>query len=363
MRVLYIVNGICGSGGLERVLSIKASALAEDYACDVMILSLNEDVARPFFTLSDKIRLQSMEVPCRNPFRYIQAYRAELQRVADAFNPDIICVCDDALKGFLVPMLLRTEASLIYERHAAKQIVLGDRKGFSRILAKLQLRLMDILGRRFDAFVVLTDGNVREWPFSVRVIPNPLPFYPPEPAGLSSKRVIAVGRQAYQKGYDLLLPAWRSVQDRHPDWTLDIYGKKNPHLGLEDLAATLGLSDSIQFLNPVADIDQKFLDASICVLSSRFEGFAMVLIEAMISGVPCVAFDCPHGPGDIIESGVNGVLVPPESIDQLASAICGLMEDPAQRSAMGAAARLDAQQYGPDVIVRRWMNLFRELRV
>ena len=90
MKLLYVVNGITGSGGLERVLSIKASALAEDYMCDVMILALNEDVANPFFFFSDRIKLQSVEVRNRNPFRYIQAYKAGLQGVVDAFTPDII---------------------------------------------------------------------------------------------------------------------------------------------------------------------------------------------------------------------------------------------------------------------------------
>ena len=362
MKILYLVNGITGSGGLERVLSIKASLLADHHSCDVMIVSLDEDVREPFFVFSDRIRLRSLKVRHWNPFRHLWAYRSRLQGVVDEFRPDIVCVCDDALKGFLVPMFLRTNASLVYERHSSKKIVLGQRKGFGYLLAMMQLHLMDLLGRRFDAFVVLSKGGRSEWPFKTRIIANPISFFPVKPASLDNRKVIAVGRQVYAKGYDLLLPAWRRVQERHPDWVLEIYGKKEPRLQLDELAKKNGISGSVRFLDPVKNIESKFLDASIFVLSSRFEGFAMVLTEAMSCGLPCVAFDCPNGPSDIIESGRNGILVPAQDIDGLSESLCVLMESQERRKAMGGLARVTAAKYSPDQITAQWLDLFSEIR-
>jgi glycosyltransferase involved in cell wall biosynthesis len=361
-RILYVTNGITGSGGLERVLSIKASLLADDHACDVMITSLNENVCSPFYKFSNKVHLISLKLPRRNPIRYLHAYQSELQKVINDFKPNVICVCDDALKGFLLPFVLKTKAKLVYERHSSKDILINGRKGFGRIIGIMQLRLMELLGRKFDVFVVLSAGNAREWSLNTRVIPNPLSFFPVRPALLETHKVIAVGRQAYAKGYEMLLPAWRKVLTSHPDWVLEIYGKKDPGLRLTGLAKELGIADSVRFLDPVVGIESKFLDASVCVLSSRFEGFGMVLIEAMACGVPCVAFDCPHGPSDIIESGVDGWLVPAEDIENLSLAICNLVDYPRQRKLMGAKARINVKRYAPEVVVGQWLELFSEIR-
>jgi glycosyltransferase involved in cell wall biosynthesis len=363
LKLLYITNGITGAGGLERVLSIKASFLAEHYNYEVHILSLNESGKKTFYEFSSKVLLHSIEVG-GNPLKYVKEYVKGIRQIISVIKPDVISVCDDGLKGFFLPILLRKPCPMIYERHVSRLIALNEanRNGFQRIFIETQFKLMNVLGKTFDAFIVLTEGNKAEWKLlNLKVIANPTSFYPSECAVLLNKKIIAVGRQGYQKGYDRLLQAWQMVNQKHSDWKLEIYGKIEPKQKLNEQAICLGISDALSFYPPEKDIQSKYLDASIYVMSSRYEGFGMVLIEAMACGVPCVSFDCPHGPSDIISHEEDGLLVPDGNSVALAKALCRLVEENPLRKKMGIKAKENVQRFLPEVIVKQWDELFNEL--
>lgn len=361
MRLLYITNGITGSAGLERVLSIKSSYLADEYQYEILILSLNEGVPKPFYDFSKKVAFRSIPVG-GDPISYFKSYRNGIQETIDDFRPDIISICDDGLKAFFLPRIIKTQARMIYERHVSKNISLGNKTGVSLMLAKLQLKLMNLLAPAFDAFVVLTPGNLLEWDLKkARVINNPLSFYPEQTAGLRNKKVLAVGRQSYQKGYDLLLQAWQGVIAQHPDWQLEIFGKPDPRQQLPEMAKALHIGNNVSFFEAHRDIESKYLEASVYVMSSRFEGFGMVLIEAMACGVPCVSFDCPHGPSDIISNHVDGLLVKNGDVNALSQALLQLVGDESQRREMGNEARKNVERFLPSKIVAQWNELFKSL--
>lgn len=363
MKLLYITNGITGAGGLERVLSIKAGYLAEHYGYEVHILSLNESDKGAFFKFNDNIVFHAIKVD-GNPLSYIYRYIKGIGQIVADIKPEIISVCDDGLKGFFLPLLLRKPCPVIYERHVSKLIAINEENnsGYKRMLANLKFKLMDKLANTFDAFVVLTDGNKKEWKVSnLHVIANPASFYPASSSALTNKEVIAVGKQGYQKGYDRLIKAWKKVNETYPEWRLSIYGKKEPDQRLGELALQQGVSSSISFYPPEKDIKSKYLESSICVMSSRFEGFGMVLIEAMSCGVPCISFDCPYGPSDIIRNGVDGLLVPDGDISGLANAIINLMENESRRKEMGMKAKENVSRYSPEIVVRAWDELFKSL--
>jgi len=362
MKLLYITNGLNGSGGLERVLSIKASYFAEKMGYDVHIVCLNDAHQNLFYDFSSKIHLHSISV-FGNPFSYIKSYVSGLNKVVSQINPDVILVCDDGLKAFFLPLLLKTKAKMVYERHVSKTISIGKNAGFlKRIFTKFQFFLMNVLAKNYDKFVVLTEENCKEWPLqNLAVISNPLSFYPHESATLVAKKVIAVGKQSHQKGYDLLLQAWQKVVAQHPDWQLEIYGKKEPLEGLELQASSLGIASTVNFFDPVKNIEAKYLESSIYVMSSRYEGFGMVLIEAMACGVPCVSFDCPYGPSDIIADVVDGYLVPNGNSDLLAQKLLLLIEDDALRSKMGKKAKENVKRFLPETICQQWEELFKSL--
>ena len=361
MKLLYITNGIKGAGGLERVLAVKASYLADTLGYEVHILALNHNDAVCFYEFSDTIKIHSVAIS-GNPFSYIKKYSSGIQACVAAVQPDVISVCDDGLKGFFLPLLIKAKG-IIYERHVSKIIELGSNPSFvKRIVTGFKFLLMNQLAKNFDRFVVLTKDNLTEWHGkNVIVISNPLSFYPEQSSNLENKTVIAVGKQSFQKGFDRLLQSWVVVQKKHPDWHLEIYGKYDASQKLDSIASKLNVTNSVHFFEPEKNIQEKYLASSIYVLSSRFEGFGMVLTEAMACGVPCVSFDCPCGPSDIIKNKEDGFLVPNGAIESMSEKIIELIENESLRMQMGTKAKENVKRYLPEVICKQWDELFKNL--
>jgi glycosyltransferase involved in cell wall biosynthesis len=326
----------------------------------VHILTLNNKGAQPFYAFSTKITYHDVLVG-GNPLQYIKQYVKGIQKVVKTIQPDIILVCDDGLKGFFLPLLLRKPCPVFYERHVSKVVELGEKPSFfKKITVGAKFFLMQQLGKTFDQFIVLTNDNIKEWPMSnVAVISNPLSFYPNESSSLTHKKVIAVGKHSLQKGYDRLLQSWQLVQQDYPDWHLEIYGKIDSSHQLEELSKSLQVADTVTFFPPVADIQAKYLESSVFVLSSRFEGFGMVLIEAMACGVPCVTFDCPYGPADIVANQKDGLVVKNNDIQGFANAIKQMLESQELRASMGKAAKQNVKRFLPEVIMPQWDSLFK----
>jgi len=363
MKLLYITNGINGAGGLERVLSIKASYLADNYGYQVTILSLNDAHLDPFYAFSNKINMISIKA-VGNPINYSISYIKGIIKVIKELKPEVISVCDDGLKAFFLPIILEKKIPIIYERHVSKSIEQHNSDNIiKKLITKITCFLMNYLGHKFDKFIVLTEGNLAEWIGlnNLQVIPNPLSFYPDRSSFLINKKVIAVGRQCYQKGYDILLSVWKLVNKKFPEWKLEIYGKKDIDQNLEVLSKKLQLDNSVSFFDPVKEIDEKYMESSIYVMSSRFEGFGMVLIEAMACGLPCVSYNCPHGPADIIKEGQDGFLIQNGDIEAFARSILKLIENEELRIHMGEKAKENVQRYKPDAIMALWDNLFTSL--
>ncbi len=291
-----------------------------------------------------------------NPINYLIRYKKEVQRITDKFRPDIISVCDDGLKGFFIPTIIKTQAKIIYERHAS--IALNTD---SSLKGKLVKWLMVSLSATFDCYIVLTRQNAKEWQGrNLKILPNPLSFYPDETSTLNHKRIIVVGSHSYNKGYDTLLLIWKDLTVKFNDWHLDIFGKIDKDQIFIKLAEKNGIKNC-NFYPPTPDIEKEYLQSDILFLSSRSEGFGMVLIEAMACGVPCIAFDCPSGPRDIISDSQDGFLIENQNIKHFISKATELISHEAERKKMGMLARQKANCYRAERIVSEWDKLFREL--
>jgi glycosyltransferase involved in cell wall biosynthesis len=218
--------------------------------------------------------------------------------------------------------------------------------------------------RALDALVVLTEGDRADYAaVAGRVvrIPNPTPGSPGGRSPLEAPLVAAAGRLTSQKGFDLLVAAFAPVARSHPEWTLEIHGGGPERAALQAQIDAEGLAERIVLKGPTRRLGEALARASVFALSSRFEGFGLVILEAMSHGLAVVSFDCPRGPGEIISSGRDGTLVPPENVPALTAAIEALIADPARRRAYGAAAIETARAYDREAIGEQWEALLSAL--
>ena len=253
------------------------------------------------------------------------------------------------------------------EAHVAKDALLksADFANFSpfRIATYIYDRYMMHHIMKFDVLVTLTNQDRKKWENIIYTvtIPNILTFYPSRMAKSTNKYVISVGRYEEQKGYDLLIQAWRLVILKHPDWQMHIYGNGSLKILLQSMIEKYGLTASFILKPATPNIYEKYLEHSIYVMSSRYEGFGLVLIEAMSCGLPCISFDCLSGPSEIIKNGDDGLLVENGNIEKLSDAICYLMENEQERRRMGIKARKNILRYSKESIMQQWDILFKQL--
>jgi glycosyltransferase involved in cell wall biosynthesis len=226
------------------------------------------------------------------------------------------------------------------------------RRGYRRLAAVAVLT-----SHEEETYRALLDGAATR----VARIPNAVAAGDGPASSLDAEVVVAAGRLNSQKGFDLLIAAWAIVAARQPSWRLLIYGSgpERPRLQLQIDA--LGLADRVALEGRHPQLGAAMAEASLFALSSRFEGFGMVLVEAMSAGLPVVSFDCPHGPADIISDGRDGLLVPAGDVDALAAALLSLIEDPDRRHRYGEAALQAAREYAIAAIGPRWDTLLKEL--
>ena len=156
------------------------------------------------------------------------------------------------------------------------------------------------------------------------------------------------------------MESWKIVQEKHPDWQLHIYGKLHPDNIFYNLAKKLKIENSVKFFPPNKNIVKTFLESSIYVLTSRFEGFGMVLIEAMACGVPCITFDCPYGPANIVQNNIDGIVIDNGNIEKFAQKISYLISNAEKRLEFGKKAKINCKRYLPENILEIWDNLFKK---
>ena len=220
---------------------------------------------------------------------------------------------------------------------------------------------------KLDVLVALTAQDVAAYDrllmgkVRLEQIPNTVYAIGGDEPDLSEPTIIAAGRLTVQKGFDLLIPAFAKAATDHPEWRLRIHGKGKAKPELQGLIEEHGMTGRIELAGPAQDMGAAMSEASIFVLSSRFEGFPLILIEAMGKGLAVVSFDCPTGPSDIIDDHRNGILVPHKDIDALAAGMGELMGDEALRRRCAAAALESSRAFGIDAIGPRWEALLQSL--
>lgn len=377
-RIVICTPALYSAGGVERVVAVKANYFAEQLGYDVTIIVTEGRGRNCFFPISDRVRVINYELNFEElwglPFlRKVVAYLGKQRRYKKRFKTDLMLIRPDitisTLRREINFLTGINDGSLkIGELHVNRANYRDFDANHSNFIIRLfaKLWMNSLLGhlKRLDKMVVLTDNALKDWPEldNVVKIPDALPFRIDDESELAAKRVISIGRYAYDKGNDLLLQAWAIIEKQNHDWTLDIYGNGNREPYRKQMVEFGVDQQRCHLFGPVADVKKEYLSSSVFVLPSRFEGFGLVIIEAMACGVPVIAFDCENGPRSIIADGENGFLIPPFDICLFAEKVMLLMRDKELRCRMGANAQKAASQYEIDRIGQQWKCLFEEMK-
>ena len=373
-KIVYCTPALYMAGGVERVLTLKANYFAEKLGCDITII-LTEGQNQPlFYPLSEKVNVINLNLNFEELWhcsflKKIYLYLKKQHQFKKKLTNELM-----RLKPDITVSLLRREINFItgiqdgskkigelhINRANYRNFEVTDSNFVKSIFAKFWMQNLVEHLRKLDKFVVLTEEDKRQWIelHNIISIPDPLTFIPEQTGSLENKRVIAVGRYVYQKGFDLLLKVWSTIEKKFPDWELVVFGSGNRE-PYECLKNELNIDGSRCHLNgPSSNIQQEYMNSSIFAFTSRFEGFGMVLVEAMACGVPVISFDCPCGPRDIISDNENGVLVQNGDVNAYASKLALLMNDASLRRQMSVAGRKNVERFKMDHISDRWMKLF-----
>ncbi len=379
MKLVYCVPALYNPGGMERVLTEKVNYLVNTGKYDITIVTTDQNHRPVYFLLDDRIQLVDFGLNFEEHFaaglvkktwlhyKKLSLYKKKLQEYLVKCKADIcISLCGKEI-DFLTSLKdgSRKMAEIHFSMNNRKQFIMARHQGFLwSCLGDFRTWQLKRATRGLERLVVLTNQDAVDWQKThknVVVISNPIPFNCPEKPNLNSKRVIAIGKLDEQKGYDYLLEAWKLVHARHADWQLDIFGQGPWREKLEACIEENALGDSAFLHGTTTDVKSEYLKSAFYVMSSRYEGLPMVLIEAMACGLPLVSFDCECGPREVIKEGENGFLVPMGNVEKLAGAICRLIEDGKLRERMSVKAKEYASRYSLENIMPKWMNLFNEL--
>ena len=380
--VTFLIMHAYGMGGTIRTVLNLATHLSEH--ADVEVVSVVRRREHPFFGVGDGVHLTVVDDqtgPAPGP-----GLRSRVRRRLQAVPSVLVHPGDHAFGACSLWTDLKLARALAAVRPG---VLVTTRPALNVIAARLDRPGLVTVGQEhmnfdahrpglaaeirraypgLDALAVLTLDDERDYGTLLegartRVvrIPNALPPLAGAPSPLRRPVLVAAGRLTSQKGFDLLVPAFAKVAAEHPEWTLRIYGSGPQLPRLRQLVFEHDLYDHVLLMGRTEHLGHELTEASGFVLSSRYEGFGMVIIEAMSKGLPVVSFDCPRGPGEIITDGVDGLLVADGDVDALAAAMLRLVEDPDATRRMGQAARQTATRYDLSVVGGRWEELLVEL--
>lgn len=376
MKLVFCIDAIKKSGGMERILCNRVNYLYEKYKYEIYIVTTDNNNnfnknLKPFYSFNNKIKIIDLGINYYNKTqnrilnkvnRAIKKIKhlKKLEKLINEIKPDILISMGDGSRD--INYKIKYNCKKILENHFNKQFFYWNSlyyriKRF--IFGDLEKKLID----RYDEFVVLTEEDKKQWGRDkIKVINNPLSFYSVEVSSLENKKIISAGRLESQKGYDILIDVWKIVNKKYSNWTLEIYGEGNERKKLEEKIKKLNLEKNLKLMGNTPNIKEKFLESSIYVMSSIYEGFGLVLIEAEHCGLPLISFKCHCGPSDIISHGENGFLCEVNNINEMAKYIIKLIEDRELRIKIGKKAREDSYKYLEENIMKQWKELYENIK-
>lgn len=377
MKIAYFINSIFNAGGTERVLVNKINYFSKKEGYEVFVVTTDQNKRLPFYDFPNNIKhidlgINYFENSNQNLFlrkikkiKKIKKHKKEIEKFLKKEKIDIAVSIGSEEKSFLYK--IKDGSKKIKEIHFTKEFKIirakiENRNIFECLKSKIDTFKEDKQSKKYDKFIVLTHEDKTKWNNeNIDVIYNSVSFISKKFGNLESKKAIAVGRLSKEKGFDILIEAWKKVAEKFPGWKLEIYGEGKERKNLQKILDNLDLNEGIKLMGATKEIEEKYLNSSLCIMPSRCEGFGMILVEAMSCGLPLVSFNCPSGPSEIIEDGFNGYLAKNGDIEDLADKIMKAIEDEEHLKDLGANSKKSVEKFSEEIIMRQWENLFNDL--
>ncbi|TVZ10237.1 glycosyltransferase involved in cell wall biosynthesis [Cellulophaga sp. RHA_52] len=371
MKIVFLIDQVYLHGGIERVLSIKANYLAKNDANDIHIITTEQQQNSPCYDFNSAIHFLDLGINYSRNKSYfhpknllkLPIHISKIKHVLKQIQPDVVVVCSHSTDTYFMPFIAK-HIPKVKEFHYSKSIEVEKRKNPKSTFKKQFLKFADYVETKYDSLVVLNkDEQAYYASNNTTVIPNPLTFFPETKTTLEKKIVIAAGRIAQVKGFDLLIDIWALFAQQDPQWQLHIYGDgpKEYVASLQKQIDANNLSEVVLLKGSTTQVKKKMLDASIYAMTSHNECFPLVLLEAQACGLPIVAYNCPHGPSNIV-SKENGILVEHYNKEQFAEALLKLSRNKDLLQSMSTEAVENAKKYTIEKVMSKWINLFTTLK-
>ena len=377
MKIVYCLPEISLPGGIGRITSIKANYLSS-IGHDVYIVTTDDNNNPPYYKLNDSIRLIQFDINFSRTRKsqIIKRIRYRLQNLTKYKKLLSTFLC--TIKADIVISTFNSEANFLYKINDGSKKILEchfnhdiykciekyrSPSFINKIIGRYKTFENEKLVRLYDAFVVLTDEDAALWRKlpNMHIISNMNENNDTIKSKLCNKRVIAVGRLDGQKKFERLINIWKEVCKNIDDWHLDIFGQGPDENMLINLIKSYNLSDSITIHKPSTTIFNEYSKSSILAMTSVYEGWGLVLTEAMSCGVPCISYACKCGPKDIIKNGINGFCIEQDNKKDFVEKLLLLMHDKTLRVEMGRNASECSKQYNIEIVMKKWILLFNNL--
>lgn len=369
MKLLYFVNSLTNSGGIERILVDKVNYLAElpEKSYEIHIAYYGKVNETLFYQLHTSIKLHPIDIVClttafHKRLLVIPVLYKSIKRIIRKVKPDVIINESMRLVSYILPFTFKNIPRFYVIHFSYEGLKIMDKEAFHNPLKCYFLMwLRKNFLKRYDKFIVLTEHDKQIWNApSVEVIPNFTNIHSMDLSRLDNKKAICVGRLEYQKDMSMLIQAWKLVIEKEPEWTLDIWGQGSEYSDLKELIKKLNLEHHVFLRGVTNNVKKEYKDASLFVLASRYEGFALVLLEAMNMGLPCISFDIP-GCNNVIKNNINGLLAKKRSERELANVVLSYIhmryeeKQKLQRNALATT-----EKYNQDNVMRKWISLLTD---
>ncbi len=372
MKIVFFIGSLANSGGMERILSFQANYFADTFGYDITIFTYEQaENTTDFFQLSNKItRIKEIikKETYSNKIKNLLAFSQFLKKLKRKVKSLLLKGNFDIALSFGVEgrflHSIKDNSKKIAEFHFSKDFYNRQTNNkFKRVWRKYRFLKSISKTSKYSKIVVLTDTDKKFWDQylpNVIAINNPLTFETNSKSDLKNKIAVALGRLTSQKGFDRLITIWNKANSINSDWKLHIYGEGSEKENLVTRIEELRLHETVKIFEPVKDVEKVYQNASLYLMTSRFEGFGLVLIEAMSNGLPVISYNV-IGPNELVLNDCNGYLIDNGNEKDFVDKLIMLQNSFEKRKELGKNALDFVTKFSPEVIMKQWKDLFEEV--